>query len=199
MAKQRNNSSFRRKSHYRKTRKIILIVVEGEKTEYNYFNALKNNLKLSGVTVDVTPSKNSDPINVVKHAQHLDKQRRKESKKEDKLIYDKVFCVVDGDTDVNNLRTAREQAHKDKFEFILSVPCFEIWFLLHFAYSTKSYNCCKEVIKSLRNKQYWPEYDKVTKDYKIVLEKEKRDPAGICSAARAAPLLAIAGLTMLLN
>jgi hypothetical protein len=46
---------------------------------------------------------------------------------------------------------------------VTSVPCFEIWFLLHFRYSTKGYETCQgsicaQVIKDL--KQHIPEYVK---------------------------------------
>lgn len=56
----------------RKTRKneyeAILIVCEGEKTEINYLKQLKNFFRLNNITIDIIPSENSSPLQVVKFA-----------------------------------------------------------------------------------------------------------------------------------
>ena len=46
-------SAFSRKVNTRKPRKIIRIYTEGEKTEPNYFNAIKKELRLNEVDVRV--------------------------------------------------------------------------------------------------------------------------------------------------
>ncbi|GBF80004.1 RloB domain-containing protein [Aphanothece sacrum] len=67
----RSTESLKRKdSRFRNPRKSILIVVEGEETEYNYFEAFKKELKLSTLDIKVQPSKNSDLLGVVKYAHH---------------------------------------------------------------------------------------------------------------------------------
>ncbi len=40
----------------------------------------------------------------------------------------------------------------------MSIPCFELWFLLHFNYSTKSYQSCDNLIQDL--KKYIKKYQK---------------------------------------
>ena len=53
-------------------------------------------------------------------------------------------------------------------EFIVSNPGFEIWFLLHFTYTTKHYKNCDDVIKDL--KRHISDYDK-NKDIYEQIEK----------------------------
>lgn len=156
MAKPRNVS--RRNASTRQPRKLILIVVEGTETEFNYFNAFKQEIRLTNISLEVTPSKKSDPETVVAYAHRLYKEKQKQQ-----LLYDQVFCVVDGDhainiNNTNNYTSARARAKKLKFEFIPSIPCFEIWFLLHFEYSHKPYKNYDELSKYL--KKYIPNYDK---------------------------------------
>ena len=170
MAKKRSTSSLKRSGGNRQPRKIILIVVEGKETECNYFNQLKKHLKLTGVSVEVKPSKSSAPFNVVDYAHQLYKQREKESKKGRTLKYEQVFCVVDCDhPDVNNYRSARNKAKQYGFYFIYSNPCFEIWFLLHFNYSTRIYSNCQQVINDL--KQYIIEYKKAINVFELIFSE----------------------------
>jgi hypothetical protein len=51
------------------------------------------------------------------------------------------------------------------------VPCFEIWLLLHFVYTTKAFgstgasgSICASVIKELKKKGRIPDYEKGAKD-----------------------------------
>ncbi len=66
----------------------VLIVCEGEKTEPNYFNELKDHLVINSANVVITGSCGSSPISVVEHALH---QYRLEKDAGDP--FDKVFCV----------------------------------------------------------------------------------------------------------
>ncbi|MDD9874841.1 MAG: RloB family protein, partial [Gammaproteobacteria bacterium] len=54
----------------------ILIVCEGEKTEPNYFNGLRDELKLSNARVEITGKGASNPMGVVSFAE----KRHKEDK-----------------------------------------------------------------------------------------------------------------------
>jgi hypothetical protein len=56
------------------------------------------------------------------------------------------------------LSDALALANKYKINIAFSCPCFEIWFLLHFEYSTKAYIDAKQLIKSL--KKHIPDYQK---------------------------------------
>lgn len=162
----RSVKSFKRKYGFIIPEKIVLIVCEGEKTEPYYFKGLRDTLRLTNVKVEITSSRQgSSPKNVFKYA-----------KKEFELkegVYDKVFCVFDKDDHSTFQRSLSEilklsKKYRGKFEAIVSIPCFEIWLLLHFKFTTKTFyvqdrgSACHQVIRELTT--YFPEYEKAKKD-----------------------------------
>ncbi len=48
-----------------KSRDNILIIVEGQETEYNYFNALKQDLKLSTTDIRIVSASGGDPLKII--------------------------------------------------------------------------------------------------------------------------------------
>jgi hypothetical protein len=80
--------------------------------------------------------------------------------------YDFIFCVFDRDTHKSFAR-AREKikalAGRSKkplpIREIVSIPCFEVWVLLHFERSDAAHANCAAVIERIRN-SYLPEYAK---------------------------------------
>lgn len=148
------------------TKKIlekVLIVSEGIKTEPIYFEKLVDFLKLNTTDIQVTGSKYSCPKKVVDYAIEI-----YEKSKNTPNEYDLVFCVIDKDTHanyanainyINNLKS------KDTFIIINSVPCFELWLLLHYEYTIKEFSktvknsiCTALIKKDL--KKYIPDYEK---------------------------------------
>jgi len=141
---------------------IVLIVCEGEKTEPYYLEALRNILRLSNANIRICGKEcGSAPISVVDFALKEFNSNRG--------IYNKVYCVFDKD------KHASFSAAKDKIlatklpdgatmHAIISVPCFEIWILLHFAYTTRSFTAavhssnCALVVSEL--KRHIPNYEK---------------------------------------
>ena len=158
----RSRQSLQR-GHARKPKlpsKIILIVCEGAKTEPYYFKELKRRWKLHTAQVEIRGKDcGSDPLSVVDHALALRKQRKKDSKSGGMLPYDQVWCVIDRDHHAK-LKQALNKAQKNKLHVALSVPCFEVWYLLHYRYSTKPFEYCDELIKELRKELPGGEYDK---------------------------------------
>ncbi|MCR5417133.1 MAG: RloB family protein [Pseudobutyrivibrio sp.] len=74
---------------------------------------------------------------------------------------DRGFIVLDMDNDKLKAEKIIELNNKKSnsaISFITSNPAFEIWFLLHFKYTTKFYRDCDSVISDL--KKYIPNYDK---------------------------------------
>lgn len=147
----KRNTSLRKRQANKQEKEAILVVCEGKKTEVNYLRQLKDYLKLNNVQIDIFPSKNSDPSEVVNFA----------NKKNDLFNYNEVYCVFDKDTHAN-LTKAQEECEKYKkkcikedknfkFEAIISNPCFEFWILLHFTYTTKPFGTnspCGELINN---------------------------------------------------
>ena len=80
-----------------------------------------------------------------------------------------AFCVFDtdiGDEKQKQIDAAVIKASKKNVEIILSNPCFEIWFLQHFGYSTKEYKSNGEVLRTLEG--FIPEYEKNSDPFVIL-------------------------------
>lgn len=134
----------------RNPRERHLIVTEGTHTEVHYFKALKQHFR---VNADVHSAKASDPLSVVKSAIQRREEAQKRSKKS--LIdetYDKIWCVfdVDGAEGSVQFMEALDLAKGEKLEVILSNPCFEIWYILHFEFTTRPFTDAEEVKRHLR-------------------------------------------------
>lgn len=144
----------------------VLIVCEGEKTEPNYFNGVRNFYGLNSANVEVCGDCDSDPMSIVRYA----KQRYRQEKDAGDA-YDKVYCVFDQDAHAHYARAVdaiRSTTPKDTYVAITSVPCFEYWLLLHFSYTTRPYNALpgnsagNQVLNEL--KDYMPDYEKGADD-----------------------------------
>ncbi|OGA44745.1 MAG: hypothetical protein A3F74_19835 [Betaproteobacteria bacterium RIFCSPLOWO2_12_FULL_62_58] len=157
--KPRSAKTYRRRGEVREPYDVVLIVCEGKKTEPTYFEGLKRAYRMSGANITVVPGDGNDPVSIVKHA----------IAEYEKDIYDLVFCVFDRDGHANYQQAldmiAKSASGKNgKLQGITSVPCFEIWVLLHFAYSTAPYmktgnkSGCDKVIDAVR--VHLPEYEK---------------------------------------
>lgn len=127
-------------------KKQILIAVEGNnKTEKLYFNNFdKRNVNYR---INYAKGNETDPLNLVKHLineiHNMDLNLQ---------AGDKAFCVFDIDDKIAKsriIKAALVLAKKNNIEVITSTPCFELWFLLHFTYSTAYVNN-NQVIKQLR-------------------------------------------------
>jgi hypothetical protein len=155
--KQRNIDSLRRKEGA-KERKSVLIVCEGKKTEPIYFNLLQKKLRMKLTDVEVV-HRNPAPISVVNHAIKLKKERAIVAGQKDssKVEYEKVYCVMDVDKHESLLR-AIDKAGANEMEVVLSNPCFEYWYILHFIKTGKSFHDGGEVVSEL--KKYYNAYTK---------------------------------------
>lgn len=127
----------------RKSFDRILIVSEGSKTEPNYFNEIRQALRLPTAHVLVRPSElGTDPLNVVRYAKQLFENGNPHRGLE-AGAFEKVFAVFDRDDHTNyfealsmaeslNGKMRNDLNKKVEFQAIASVPCFELWLLLHF-------------------------------------------------------------------
>jgi len=107
----------------------VLIVCEGAKTEPFYFRGLRSSYRLSNANILITPAEGTDPVSIVKFAEQRVSQ------------YDRTYCVFDRDTHPNYGAAIQRAANSKpgiggKLMAITSVPCFELWLLLHYRYST---------------------------------------------------------------
>ena len=109
-----------------KMRKTLCVVVEGQKTEKNYFTDAKAeyNLGREGVLTVFAASGGSASNILSKAIEQV------------KLGHDQIWCVLDADTfgtksDLQKLA----QAQRAKIRVIFSNPCFEVWYRQHFSNS----------------------------------------------------------------
>ena len=164
----------KRGSRKRQVKKVVLIVTEGSRTEPKYFGHFRT--RNTNIDIKVVPSHSAggetDYMSLVrKAAQHQKKDQLSAA------IGDSVWVVADGDVNLNNpdpinernrqLNMARKIAARSNIRLLISNPCFEFWYLLHFQYTSKhlkDYNAAKKELLS-----YFPEYEKTDDVYEQLL------------------------------
>ncbi len=83
---------------------------------------------------------------------------------------DVAYCVFDTDIDQNKNKIIEEAirlAMKNHIKIITSSPCIELWFLLHYDYTTANMSS-ESVIKRL--KKFYPQYEKNVNIYPDIIE-----------------------------
>jgi hypothetical protein len=139
------NKLSRRASNQKPEEARLLIVCEDEKFSVKYFKELCKDLKIEHlVTVD-DGREGSAPKSVLDRACKLVRSQDLEEQ-------DTVYCVIDKDEHstyaevVRNfnsiIRTNLSEervSSRPQFKLITSVRCFEIWILLHLAYTDKPF------------------------------------------------------------
>lgn len=152
----RSTKSFRRKPGRKPPRSITLIVCEGE-TERTYFDVARAHYGLTNAEVIIANNtEGSAPISVVRCA---------ERKSTELGGYDKIYCVFDRDRHASfreacdKIRSLSTRAKKPlPIEEIVSIPCFEIWVLLHFDQTDAPAERCADVVVRIQN--HMPNYRK---------------------------------------
>jgi len=173
--KKRKVESLRRRRATIAPYDVVLIVCEGEKTEPNYFAALKRVFRLSNTNIKVCGC-GSDPITLVNFAIATFKRERE---------FDRVYCVFDRDRHTTYTGAIKKISQTrlgggSKISAVPSVPCFEFWILLHFKYTTRPFDApagasiCSRVIQELA--QYLPSYQKKDRDIFYMIQ-DKLDEA----------------------
>ncbi len=171
--KHRQASQLARKKGQRASYDRILIVTEGSKTEPNYFKEIKVANKLHTANVQVEPSAfGTEPMQIVEYAESLF-LNGDESKSIQPRAFEEVYVVFDRDdhptyhnalakTDALNLKYQNDNKQKVAFISIASVPCFELWLLLHFeeVHAPMHRNAVYD-----RLKIYLPNYEKGNKGH----------------------------------
>lgn len=120
---------FKIKHDYGKTtsRKKILIICEGEKSEPNYLEWLKFEWRVQA-EIEII-GKCGDPLHVVERAVK-EKQNRRGIEKPDL-----IFAVFDKDDfPMARIENAYKIAKKHSINIVFSNESFELWYLLHFDY-----------------------------------------------------------------
>ena len=144
----------RRNINSRKSKKVILVAFKGKnKTENNYFSNYR--LRDKDYIIKLVPGNETDPINLVNKT--IIKVKELGLNLEEN---DRAYCIFDTDLDERKnmqIIKARKLAKKYHIIMITSNPCIELWFLLHFEYTT-AWLSNNDVINKL--KKYYPKYEK---------------------------------------
>jgi hypothetical protein len=131
----KSGHALRRKAPKRPPYSRILIVCEGAKTEVNYFEEIRQEARLPTVNVRVIHSPlGTEPRQIVEGA---------EAEFLKSKGFEKVYVVFDRDqhltyanaiamAEARNGKLKNDEKKPVSFEAIVSVPCFELWLLLHF-------------------------------------------------------------------
>jgi hypothetical protein len=164
----RQRAHLARKQNQRASYDRVLIVSEGSKTEPLYFKEIKNTYRLRTANVEVHPcALGTEPIQVVRYAEQLF-EKGVPHKRVRAKGFEKVFAVFDRDDHQSYFdalkiaesldRKLRNDANQHvSFRAIASVPCFELWLLLHFE-DVHHLLHRDEILRRL--KQHMPSYSK---------------------------------------
>ena len=149
----------------KKQKSKILIAAEGKnKTEKTYFSNFEDGKKSYNITY--ARGNNTDPLKLVKMLiKEIDELKL------DLQDDDVAYCIFDTDVDPNKnkiIEEAIQLARKNNIKIITSSPCFELWFLLHYDYTTANMDS-EEVIKRL--KEYYPKYEKSINIYPDIIKE----------------------------
>ena len=152
--RERRARALQRKMGKRPPYHRVLIVCEGSRTEPLYFNEIRIQNRVPPVHISVMHSQyGTQPIQVVEFAHDKFMETR---------AFEWVFAVFDRD-DHDTYNAAMQMAQslagalrndenkKVRFIAVPSVPCFELWLLLHFA-NIQAYFHRDEIIARLRER-----------------------------------------------
>ena len=121
----------------------LLIVCEGSKTEPLYLGEIRQQLRLPSANVQVQPAAyGTEPIRIVEYAERLFTEGQRALAIHARS-FDRVVVAFDRDEHHTyhaalqrvaalNGRLENDERVKVPFEAVVSVPCFELWLLLHF-------------------------------------------------------------------
>ena len=141
--------NFKQRGRNRATKKrnpFVVIACEGNnKTEEVYFK----NFNSRKCIIRFSTGNSTDPVGIVNDLlKFIDNDIGRETN-------DKYYVVLDTDVNQdkqNKIDEAKRIASENGVEFITSTPTFEFWYILHFGFTTKTYNSSEEVQADVKSK-----------------------------------------------
>jgi hypothetical protein len=126
-----------RKVNRRPPKKVVIILNQGSETEPNYFKNFKSEKERESsiAVIKVVSGKGKDPISLVNDAKYMKHVEYKN------VPIERLYCVYDVDnTSEKELKSSEKEANENGILTCVSNPCFELWFLLHFRYTTANFS-----------------------------------------------------------
>lgn len=131
----------------RKRKSIVVIGCEGKnKTETIYLREFSSRECI----IKFSTGNHTDPIGMANDLVEFIRNI-KVSKKDG----DEVYLLIDTDVNQNKqnqIDIAKKICNHNKIKLITSTPTFEIWYILHYGYTTAPYQNSKQVKKDLKSK-----------------------------------------------
>ena len=167
MVKKNAYTPKQRNTRKRRMKKILLVSVEGNrnnKTEKLYLEHFKG----KSLEIRFVPGNETDPKCMMQRLADATEELEKG---------DMAVCLIDSDFDsVRNsaIRAAEKMIPRKEgvpVYLIVSAPSFEMWYLCHFAYSTRQYQNSGELMRELS--RYIPKYEKSEDVYRNLNGKEE--------------------------
>lgn len=164
----RKIEQLKRNRKIRKIKQTVLFEFEGNNmTEETYFKHFQN--RNNDYNIKFAYGHDTDPVGMIKSLINYMEKEDINTKNGDK-----IYCVFDGDLNINKQKRIDEAvkiAERENIDIIISIPSFELWYRLHYSYTTKFYSSNKELIKDL--KKYIPNYEKNMDVYNLLEEYTK--------------------------
>jgi len=148
----RNFQKKKRNDVKRKRKPVMLITAEGRnKTEKQYFGSFQE--QHGKYSIRFATGLETDPVGMLK-AMEKAWNKNELSEKDG----DKAYIILDMDCKPEKIQLVKELQKKSKnIRFIVSNPCIEVWFILHYIYTTHQFKDSKEPKKELA--KYIPGYE----------------------------------------
>ena len=142
----------KKQSYKRQRNPIILLVCEGRnKTERKYFSHYQ--VRECNYKLVIKDSEATDVMGMARRAANLYKEYQM-----DAALGDQAFCLIDMDRreDKYNAYLKARRTYPN-ITFIVSNPCFEIWFLYYFTENPRAESSSQAVKEQM--KKYVPDYN----------------------------------------
>ena len=156
MSKKRSFIEHNRNIQNRKERPVLLLIAEGKNvTERQYLSQYISTSAFYSIKFG-NAGNTTDPVGLYRTAKKEWSKLGLSSKKGDKAV-----VILDLDCDNQKAEKLATLIKDDKnISFVITNPCFELWFLSHFRYTTKQYQSNEELILELKN--HIADYKKTT-------------------------------------
>lgn len=116
----------------RERRARVLVVLGGVRTEPQYFEYVKRELRVGGLDIELI-AEGWTPLKLYEYAIELKAREKRAAKKngDSDNVYDEVWVVSDVDEFVDELKQMKLTAEKDGISLAITNPCFEAWLSMH--------------------------------------------------------------------
>ncbi len=153
----------------RERKRIIVVGTEGNnKTEETYFRNLEK--KQTRYHFIFAEGNDTDPVNIVKNTLRRAKAEELAYKQGDIAV-----SIFDLDVEVRKkeqLKETKEISRGKNIYIVTSNPCFELWYLEHFGFTSKPFNSSNDLIAEL--KKYITKYQKNQLDFEMLYPLTER-------------------------